>query len=197
MNDLNLLTDDELVGLYSEGNGGAFDVLLERYKAKLYAYIVFVVRNRDVADDVFQDTFVKAIVTLKRGKYTSSGKFGAWLTRIAHNLIIDRFRQDRSDTVISNDESEVDLFNNASLSEGNIEDAMVNNQVLGDVRRLVSMLPQNQKEVVFMRYYQDLSFKEIAEITGVSINTALGRMRYALMNIRKMASEHNVVLTLG
>ncbi|MCQ2066387.1 MAG: sigma-70 family RNA polymerase sigma factor [Bacteroidaceae bacterium] len=197
MDNMNLLTDDELVGLYSAGSNEAFDVLLSRYKDKLFAYIIFIVRKRDVADDIFQDTFVKAVTTLQRGGYTSSGKFGAWLTRIAHNLIIDYFRQDRNGNVVSNDESDVDLLNNASLCEQNIEDRMVNVQILSDVRRLVSMLPDNQREVVFMRYYQDLSFKEISDITGVSINTALGRMRYALINIRKMAADNGISLTLA
>ena len=194
---MNSMTDDELVGLYSKGSNEAFDVLLSRYKDKLFAYIMFIVRRRDVADDIFQDTFVKAVTTLQRGGYTGSGKFGAWLTRIAHNLIIDYFRQDRNGNVISNDESDVDLLNNASLCEQNIEDRMVNVQILADVRRLVFMLPDNQREVVFMRYYQDLSFKEISDITGVSINTALGRMRYALINIRKMAADNGISLTLA
>ncbi|MBO7588411.1 MAG: sigma-70 family RNA polymerase sigma factor [Bacteroidaceae bacterium] len=196
MDNMNLMADDMLVSLYSDGNVKAFDILLNRYKDKLYAYINFIVRNRDISDDIFQETFVKAIVTLQRGGYSSSGKFGAWLTRIAHNLIIDRFRQERNDNTVSNDSSEYDLLNDARLFEGGIEDDIVNEQTLKDVRRLVEMLPDNQREVVFMRYYQDLSFKEIADITGVSINTALGRMRYALINIRKMAAEKRISLTI-
>ena len=191
------MTDDQLAGLYISGSPEAFDVLLERYKDKVYSYIRFIVRNADVADDIFQETFVKAIMTLQRGAYTGSGKFGAWLIRIAHNLIMDGFRQERSATVISNDASEVDLFNNAELSDMNVEDRMINSQVLEDVRRLVMMLPDNQREVVFMRYYQNMSFKDIADVTGVSINTALGRMRYALINIRHMAEENRMVLTLA
>jgi RNA polymerase sigma-70 factor (ECF subfamily) len=163
----------------------------------LYSYINFVVRNRDLADDIFQDTFVKAIVTLQKGNYTSTGKFGAWLTRIAHNLIIDYFRQDKNENTVSNDAQEYDLLNDASLAESNVEDCMINDQTLRDVRRLVDALPDNQREVVFMRYYQDLSFKEIADITGVSINTALGRMRYALINIRKMSVEKGIALTIA
>ena len=196
MEKLNLMTDDALVSLYSDGNVKAFDVLLNRYKDKLYAYINFIVRDRDISDDIFQETFVKAIVTLQRGGYTSTGKFGAWLTRIAHNLIIDRFRQERNDNMVSNDAQDYDLLNDARLFEGGIEDEMINEQTLKDVRRLVDMLPENQREVVFMRYYQDLSFKEIASITGVSINTALGRMRYALINIRKMAMEKQISLSI-
>jgi RNA polymerase sigma factor (sigma-70 family) len=196
MENLNLKNDDELVNLYSKGDSRAFDVLLYRYKDKLFSYICFIVRNRDLADDIFQETFVKAIVTLQKGGYSGSGKFGAWLTRIAHNLMIDYFRQTKNENLISNDDSELDLFNDSSLSESNIEDEMICSQTLEDIRRLVNQLPENQREVVFMRYYQDLSFKEISDITGVSINTALGRMRYALINIRKMAEEKDIVLTL-
>lgn len=197
MENLNLKNDDELVNLYSKGDSRAFDVLLNRYKDKLFSYICFIVRNRDLADDIFQETFVKAIVTLQKGGYSGSGKFGAWLTRIAHNLMIDYFRQSKNENLISNDESELDLFNDPSLSESNIEDEMICSQTFEDIRRLVNKLPENQREVVFMRYYQDLSFKEISDITGVSINTALGRMRYALINIRKMAEEKDIVLTLA
>ena len=139
---------------------------------------------------------MKAIVTLQKGAYSSSGKFGAWLTRIAHNLMIDYFRQERNENSISNDETDYDLFNDTRFSDLTVEDQMVNEQTLIDVRRLVNQLPDNQREVVFMRYYQDLSFKEIADITGVSINTALGRMRYALINIRRLAEEKDIKLVL-
>lgn len=196
MENLNQMTDDMLVSLYSNGNNKAFDTLLSRYQDKLYSYINFVVRNRDLANDIFQETFVKAIVTLQKGCYSSAGKFGAWLTRIAHNLIIDWYRQQNGSNTVSNDAQEYDLLNDASLSEANVEDSMINEQTLSDVRRLVDLLPDNQREVVFMRYYQDLSFKEIADITGVSINTALGRMRYALLNIRKMAAEKDIALAM-
>ncbi|MBQ2367829.1 MAG: sigma-70 family RNA polymerase sigma factor [Bacteroidaceae bacterium] len=196
MGNLNKLTDDALVNLYLQGNNQAFDELLNRHKDRLYSYIYFIVRSRDVADDIFQETFVKAIVTLQQGRYNSDGKFSAWLTRIAHNLVIDQFRQERNENVISNDESEIDLFNNSAYSEGTIEARMVNTQVLKDVRRLVNSLPDNQREVIYMRYYQSLSFKDIAAITGVSINTALGRVRYAVMNLRRMAEEKNISLAL-
>ena len=196
MGNLNKLTDDALVNLYLQGNNQAFDELLNRHKERLYSYIYFIVRSRDVADDIFQETFVKAIVTLQQGRYNSDGKFSAWLTRIAHNLVIDQFRQERNENVISNDESEIDLFNNSAYSEGTIESRMVNSQVLKDVRRLVNSLPDNQREVIYMRYYQSLSFKDIAAITGVSINTALGRVRYAVMNLRRMAEEKNISLAL-
>ena len=196
MENLQMMTDDALVALYSKGNNQAFDVLLERYKDKVYSYIYFSVRNDELAEDLFQETFVKAIVTIQQGRYTENGKFISWITRIAHNLVIDFFRQERNENVVSNDETEVDLFNNIKLSDDTIETQLVNNQVLSDVRRLVDFLPDNQREVVYMRFYQDLSFKEISEITGVSINTALGRMRYALMNLRRMAEEKDIELTI-
>ena len=196
MENLQQMTDDALVALYSKGNNQAFDVLLERYKDKVYSYIYFSVRNDELAEDLFQETFVKAIVTIQQGRYTENGKFISWITRIAHNLVIDFFRQERNENVVSNDETEVDLFNNIKLSDDNIETQLVNNQVLSDVRRLVDFLPDNQREVVYMRFYQDLSFKEISEITGVSINTALGRMRYALLNLRRMAEEKDIELTI-
>jgi RNA polymerase sigma-70 factor (ECF subfamily) len=196
MENLQQMTDDALVALYSKGNNQAFDVLLERYKDKVYSYIYFSVRNDELAEDLFQETFVKAIVTIQQGRYTENGKFISWITRIAHNLVIDFFRQERNENVVSNDETEVDLFNNIKLSDDTIETQLVNNQVLSDVRRLVDFLPDNQREVVYMRFYQDLSFKEISEITGVSINTALGRMRYALMNLRRMAEEKDIELTI-
>lgn len=194
MKQLNQLTDDMLVTRYSEGDNKAFDELLARYQSKLFNYIYFIVRSQEMAEDIFQETFVKAITTIQQGRYTASGKFGAWLTRIAHNMIIDGFRQDRNENTISNDETEVDLLNDADLCDDNIETQMVNEQTLTDVRRLVDALPDNQREVVYMRFYQDLSFKEIADITGVSINTALGRMRYALLNMRRIAEEKHIVL---
>lgn len=196
MENLKMMTDDVLVTQYLGGNNSAFDVLLERYKDKLYYYIYFIVRSREVAEDIFQETFVKAIVTLQQGRYQPDGKFAAWITRIAHNLVIDQFRQERSENVVSNDETEVDLLNNMSLSEGTIEARMVNTQVLKDVRRLVDELPDCQREVVFMRYYQNMSFKDIADCTGVSINTALGRMRYAILNMRRIAAEKNMILNM-
>ena len=190
------MADDKLVNLYLQGNNEAFNLLLERYKDKLYYYIFFIVRSREVAEDIFQETFVKAIVTLQQGRYQEDGKFFAWITRIAHNLVIDQFRQERNENVVSNDESEIDLLNDMSLSEGTIESQMVNEQVLKDVRRLIDELPDCQREVVFMRYYQNLSFKDIADITGVSINTALGRMRYAVLNMRRIAEEKSISLVL-
>lgn len=196
MNNLVRFTDEVLVNLYAEGNNNAFNVLLERYQEKLFSYILFVVRNQDAADDIFQDTFMKAIVTIQQGRYVENGKFQAWLTRIAHNLIIDYFRQNKNENCVSNDDVEYDLFNDMKLSEANVETKMVHEQVLDDVKMLIEHLPQNQKEVVFMRYYQGLSFKEIAEVTGVSINTALGRMRYALLNLRRLAIKKELHLAI-
>lgn len=196
MENLKTMTDDMLVSLYIEGNNRAFDILLARHQDRLFSYIYFVVRSREVAEDIFQETFVKAIVTLQQGRYQPDGKFGAWLTRIAHNLVIDQFRQERNENLISNDESEVDLLNSVSFSESTIEAQMVNDQVLRDVRALVDELPDCQREVVYMRYYQNLSFKEISDITGVSINTALGRMRYAVINMRRIAQEKCISLTM-
>ena len=191
------LADEMLVRIYAEGNNKAFDTLLERYEEKIFSYIFFAVRNQDVADDIFQETFMKAVVTIQQGKYVENGKFQAWLTRIAHNLVIDYFRQLKNENCVSDDDVDYDLFNDIKLAETTVENKMVREQVLDDVKLLVEHLPQNQKEVGFMRYYQELSFKEIAEITGVSINTALGRMRYALLNLRRMAVKKELHLAIS
>lgn len=189
------MTDEQLVGLFSNGNNQAFDVLLNRHKNRVYTYILLIVRNRDLAEDIFQESFMKAIVTIKQGRYVDNGKFYSWVTRIAHNLIIDLFRRERNENTVSNEEfADVDLFNDARLCDENVEDELVRNQVFSDVRKLIHHLPENQKEVVRMRYYEDRSFKEIADMTGVSINTALGRMRYAVLNIRRMAEEKDISL---
>ena len=197
MNNLKTMADEELVALYAKGNNPAFDVLLNRHKSSVHSYIYFNVRDRDLTEDIFQDTFMKAIVTIKQGRYTENGKFKAWIMRIAHNLIIDNFRQERNENTVSNDEVEADLLNDIRLCDGNVEDDMVQNQVFADVRKLVRHLPESQREVLELRYYKDLSFKEIAEITGVSINTALGRMRYAILNMRRMAEENRMELAIA
>jgi RNA polymerase sigma-70 factor (ECF subfamily) len=196
MNLLKTMPDEELVVLYAKGENAAFDVLLNRYKSCIYSYIHFIVRNKDLTEDIFQETFVKVIMTIKQGRYIENGKFKAWITRIAHNLIIDYFRQERSENTVSNDDVEVDLFNNIKLCDGTVEDRLIHHQVLMDIKKLVQYLPENQREVLEMRYYQDLSFKEIADITGVSINTALGRMRYAILNMRRMVAENQIELSL-
>lgn len=192
---LDKLTDDQLVGLYLEGNNAAFDTLLLRHQAKVYSYIIRIVKNEEIANDIFQDTFIKIIMTLKQGRYTETGRFGAWLTRIAHNLIIDYYRQEKSEGSVSTDDENLQLLNRRDLCDDNIEDLMVNDQIRADIRRIVDALPAPQRDVVMMRFFNDMSFKEIAEATGVSINTALGRMRYALMNMRKIAEENNIVLS--
>ena len=196
MNTWNNKADETLVSLYAEGENQAFNVLLNRYKDKLYSYIYYIVRNSEMTEDNFQETFMKAIITIRQGRYNENGKFSAWLRRIAHNLIIDSFRQEKSENLVSCDEPEVNILNNIGLAEGTIENTIVNRQILSDVRRLMEFLPDEQREVVYMRFYQDLSFKEIAEQTGVSINTSLGRMRYAILNLRRMAEKNGVVLTV-
>lgn len=196
MNTWNNKADETLVSLYAEGENQAFNVLLNRYKDKLYSYIYYIVRNSEMTEDIFQETFMKAIITIRQGRYNENGKFSAWLRRIAHNLIIDSFRQEKSENLVSCDEPEVNILNNIGLTEGTIENTIVNRQILSDVRRLMEFLPDEQREVVYMRFYQDLSFKEIAEQTGVSINTSLGRMRYAILNLRRMAEKNGVVLTV-
>lgn len=196
MQEMTKLTDRELVQAYANNDNNAFDTLLQRHQGKVYAYILRIVKNKDVADDIFQDTFVKAIMTIKQGRYTESGKFSAWLLRIAHNLIIDYFRQEKSEGVTSTDEEGVDLLNRRDLCDGNIEDWLVAEQLDVDIRQLVMALPDPQREVLIMRFYRNMSFKEIAEATGVSINTALGRMRYAIMNIRRIAKEKDIALAV-
>ena len=189
------LPDERLVAEYASGCNEAFDVLLRRHQSRLFSYILSVVKNRDLADDIFQDTFVKAIITIRQGRYSESGRFFPWLTRIAHNRIIDAFRQVKSENVVSTDAGETDMLNRRELAEGNIEDHLAAVQIDRDVRRLVAALPDSQREVLQMRYYQDMSFKEIAAAKGVSINTALGRMHYAVLNLRKMVREKNLSLS--
>ncbi|MDL2289872.1 sigma-70 family RNA polymerase sigma factor [Paludibacteraceae bacterium OttesenSCG-928-F17] len=193
---LHQLTDEKLVKLYEDGDCKAFEILLSRYKSKVYSYIYLFVRNRELTEDIFQDTFIKAIATIQQGKYVESGKFLAWINRIAHNLIIDYFRREKNENTFSADSVEYDVWKDADLTEKSIEDVLSNEQVLNDVVHLVNYLPELQQEVIRMRYFEGLSFKEIAEKTDVSINTALGRMRYALMNMRRIALEKDVYLEL-
>ncbi len=195
MQNLSRLTDEKLVTAFFNGDNTAFDTLLKRHQQRVFTYILNIVKNKDIADDIFQETFVKAITTIKQGRYTESGKFSAWLMRIAHNIIIDFFRQEKSENTISADQEETDVLNRRDLSEENIEDILVTSQIHTDVRRIMDSLPEAQREVLDMRFYRNMSFKEIAEATGVSINTALGRMRYAVLNMRRIAQDKNIVLT--
>ena len=196
-----MLSDETLVSMYRDGNYEAFDTLLARNQERVFQYIHFMVGgNEDRANDVFQDTFVKAIVAIREGRYQESGQFCAWLLRIARNLILDSQRSKRSSRTISHElvdqEGDVkgDLLNNPALCEPNAEMQMVFEQSLDDVRMMVDRLPEPQREVVVLRFYQEMSFKEIAELTGVSINTALGRMHYAMINLRRMAQHRNLYL---
>lgn len=197
MKSLSMMSDEELALAYAGGSNKAFDLLLERNKTKLFAYINFMVRNQEVANDVFQDTFVKVIVRLQNGDYMPSGKFGAWLTRIAHNIIMDRFRAAHNENLVDvTEENDIDRLGHDSIESTFAEAQFINEQVFADVKHLMEKLPALQREVVFMRFFQDLSFKEIAETTGVSINTSLGRMRYAVLNLRRMAKQNNIQLQL-
>lgn len=197
MENLNLMTDEELAIMYVDGDNKAFDLLLSRNQEKLFTYILFVVRDREMANDLFQETFFKVVSRLQQGKYIANGKFSAWLMRIAHNVIMDWYRQQRAQNIVDAPK-ENDLSNvGSTLLESSREGELVNNQVMEDVRRMMSHLPASQREVVFMRFYQQMSFKEIAEATGVSINTALGRMRYAILNLRRMTREHQLTLQMA
>ncbi len=204
MNNYVSLTDEQLVSLYEEGDLQAFDILLGRYQDKVFGYIRFMVNDSDLANDVFQDTFVKAIMAIRNGHYTESGQFSSWLMRIARNQVLDRMRVQRNPNrnVISHelidDEGGVvgDLFNDPALCEPNIESKMLVEQSHEDVRLMMQQLPEPQREVVYMRFFREMSFKEIAQVTGVSINTSLGRMRYALINLRRMASHRDLYLAV-
>ena len=196
MTNFSALTDEQLVRAYAKGNNEAFDTLLRRHQDRIFSYILRIIKNEDIANDIFQETFVKAIQTIRLGRYTENGKFPAWISRIAHNLIIDYYRQEKSENLQSADLTDVDILNRKELCEDTIEDIMISNQIRDDVKYLIEELPELQKEVLMMRYYQNLSFKEIAEITGVSINTALGRMRYAILNLRRIAPEKDIILTM-
>jgi RNA polymerase sigma-70 factor (ECF subfamily) len=188
------LSDRELLEAYRAGNPDAISVLISRHSQRVYDYIRMLVKDSDLADDLFQETFVKAVRVIDQGRYTDQGRFLSWVMRIAHNQVIDHFRSQRKDHVINESEAGYDILGTHKLSEGSIEERMVGEQIEADLRRLIEQLPDEQREVVKMRYYGNLSFKEIAEQTEVSINTALGRMRYALINLRKMIKENNLSL---
>ncbi|PKQ64347.1 RNA polymerase subunit sigma-24 [Labilibaculum filiforme] len=189
-------TDYDLVKQFIDGNEDSIDTLVIRHRDRVYTYIYLIVKNHQLSEDLFQDTFIKVIRSLRMGKYQDNGKFLAWVLRIAHNLIIDHFRKEKQNNTFSKDDYELDILNTPKYCEGNYEDELILSQIHADVRSLVDELPDDQKEVVILRHYKGLSFKEIAEQTDVSINTALGRMRYALINMRKTIEERNMSLTL-
>jgi RNA polymerase sigma factor (sigma-70 family) len=190
------LSDKELIGRYVQGNHASLEVLIHRHQNRVYAYILMITKNKELADDLFQDTFIKVINTIRSGTYNEEGKFLQWVMRIAHNLIIDHFRKSNRIPVIDNCKNEeFDIFENLNIMEESIEDRIITDQIHKDVRKLIELLPAEQREVLYMRHYAEMSFKDIAEVTDVSINTALGRMRYALINLRKMISENNIILT--
>ena len=195
--DIHNLGDYDLIKQYLGGQSSSLEILINRHKSKVFSYILMVVKNRELAEDIFQDTFIKVIKSLHAGKYSEEGRFVSWVMRIAHNLVIDFYRKDKHLKTISDDETEVPLFNSSKFSDLNIEQELVIDQVHNDVKILVEQLPDEQKEVIKLRYYYDLSFKEIAEHTNVSINTALGRMRYAIINMRKAMDKTKVDLILN
>jgi RNA polymerase sigma-70 factor (ECF subfamily) len=189
-------SDRELIGRYLSGDHNSLERLISRHQNRIYAYIVMIVKDKDLADDLFQDTFIKVINTLRSGSYSEEGKFLQWVMRIAHNLIIDHFRKSNRIPVIDNSKNEdFNIFDTIEITDKSVEEQMITDQIHKDVRKLIELLPAEQKEVLYMRHYAEMSFKDIAEVTDVSINTALGRMRYALINLRKMIADKNIVLT--
>ena len=192
---LKKLSDHELLNTYISGNEDSINVLLNRHRKRILDYIYMMVKNRDVADDIFQETLIKVVRFVQEGRYTENGKFLSWVLRIAHNQVIDYFRQKKQRNNVSEGDAGYDILNNQKFSDHTVEEKLITNQIETDVRKLIDFLPPEQKEVVFMRYYMGLSFKEIAEQTDVSINTALGRMRYALINLRKLIDEKQLILS--
>ena len=189
-------TDYELVKQFIDGNQSSLEILINRHKKRVYTYILLIVKNQHLAEDIFQDTFIKVIKSLRLGKYKDEGRFVSWVLRIAHNLVIDYYRKSKHLKVYSNDDNEIDIFNSQKLSEKTIEDDIISDQISQEVKQLIEELPEDQKQVIILRHYAGLSFKEIAEQTNVSINTALGRMRYALINLRKLIEERQLTLTI-
>lgn len=189
------LSDKELVEGYLNGNQSSFEVLINRHQSRVFAYILMLVKDRQLADDIFQDTFIKVIRTLNSGSYNEEGKFIQWVMRIAHNLIIDHFRKSRRIPYAEASSDDYRIVEKLGLTDSSIEEQIITNQIHEDLRQLIEYLPEDQKEVLYLRMYVEMSFKDIAELTNVSINTALGRMRYALINMRKMVKEKNVSLT--
>lgn len=194
---LEILNDKELVESYRNGNVDSFELLVERHQNKVFSYILMLVKDRQLADDIFQDTFLKIIRTIKAGAYKEEGKFIQFAMRIAHNLVIDHFRKSNRLPMADSVNNEYSIIDNLKYTDRSIEDEMIEEQVYSDLRKMIDLLPDEQKEVLNMRMYADMSFKEIADATNVSINTALGRMRYALINLRKMAKDYNLTLALN
>ncbi len=192
-----MISDYELIQKFIKGEQSCFEQIIRRHKNKVFAYISLYIRDQALAEDIFQDTFMKVIQSVKSGRYQDNGKFISWVMRIAHNLIIDHFRRIKQMNTISNDEYESDIFNSRKLADSTVEENLIKRQIQKDVRKMISHLPDDQREVVILRHYAGLSFKEIADITNVSINTALGRMRYALINMRKIMEEKKISLTLN
>lgn len=190
-----LLTDNELVVKFVNGDAQAIETLIHRYKTKVYTYILLTVRDQQLAEDIFQDTFLKVIKSLTEGRYQENGRFLQWVMRIAHNLVIDYYRHEKQMNTVSSEKYEFDLFNSQKFSDQTIEEEIIEYQITKDIRRLIDELPADQKEIILLRHYGGLSFKEIADQTNVSINTALGRMRYALINLRKIIKDNNICLT--
>jgi RNA polymerase sigma factor (sigma-70 family) len=193
MND-RMISDQELIRHFIAGDHSSLETLIKRHERKIFSYIILIVKDKHLAEDIFQDTFIKVINTLRAGSYNEEGKFLPWVMRIAHNLVIDFFRKSRRMPTVENSE-EYDLFETLKIYDDTIEDKIITTQIHSDVRKLIEYLPEEQKQVLKMRHYQDMSFKDIAEQTNVSINTALGRMRYALINLRKIVSEKEIILT--
>ncbi len=192
---LHHLSDQELVKRFIQGDQPSIEVLINRHKTKVFTYIILIVKNQQLAEDIFQDTFIKVIRSLKNGKYRDNGKFVSWVIRIAHNLTIDHFRKEKQINTCSNEDYDTDIFNSKKMADGTIEDFLVEDQIVREVKMLIDELPDDQKQVILLRHYGGMSFKEIAEQTGVSINTALGRMRYALINLRKLIDQKKLNLT--
>jgi RNA polymerase sigma-70 factor (ECF subfamily) len=189
------LSDNELIEAYLSGNTAAVAEIVNRYKRKIYTYIYYRIRNKEVVADLFQETFIKVFNSLNENKYFDEGKFPAWILRIAHNLVVDYLRKESRLKCVNVDSYDYDLLNNKKISDKNTEEAIVEHEINADIRKLLDYLPEPQREVVIMRYFFGMSFKEIAEETNVSINTALGRMRYALLNLKKIIKHNNIILS--
>jgi RNA polymerase sigma-70 factor (ECF subfamily) len=190
-----VISDQDLIGKYLTGDESALETIIRRHKNRVFAYILMVVKDKELAEDLFQDTFIKVINTFRSGQYKEEGKFIQWVMRIAHNLIIDFFRKSKRIPIIENND-DYDIFDKVRIPVESVEDQLIMEQIHLDVKKLIDYLPTEQKEVLVMRHYGDMSFKDIAEATNVSINTALGRMRYALINLRKLVKEKDVILTV-